>query len=229
MTFWNAFDIIILETNAGGFIMGENRTYYYARVSSKEQNLDRQLQLFQKEYGVDIEKDRDRIITDKQSGKDMDRIGYLHLKNNLLRSGDTLVITSLDRLGRNKEAIKNELQYFKNNKIRVIIDDLPTTKTQYSDDTTAAAVMDMVNNILIEVLGMMAEQERQHIKERQKEGIAAAKEKNKHLGRPKAEKPENWDEVYAEWSAGNITAVEAMKQTGLTKSTFYRFAQQEDK
>ena len=130
-------------------------------------------------------------------------------------------------MGRNKEAIKNELQYFKNNKIRVIIDDLPTTKTQYSDDTTAAAVMDMVNNILIEVLGMMAEQERQHIKERQKEGIAAAKEKNKHLGGPKAEKPENWGEVYAEWHAGNITAVEAMKQTGLTKSTFYRFVQQE--
>ena len=147
--------------------MSEQRTYYYARVSSKEQNLDRQLQLFQKEYGVDLEKDRDRIITDKQSGKDMDRVGYLHLKNNLLRSGDTLVVASLDRLGRNKEAIKNELQHFKNNKIRVIIDDLPTTKTQYTDDTTASAVMDMVNNILIEVLGMMAEQERQHIKIRQ--------------------------------------------------------------
>ena len=85
----------------------------------------------------------------------------------------------------------------------------------------------MVNNILIEVLGMMAEQERQHIKERQKEGIAVAKKLNKHLGRPKTEKPENWEEVYAEWKAGSITAVEAMKRTQLTKSTFYRLAQQE--
>ena len=211
----------------GVLIMGESRTYYYARVSSKEQNLDRQLQLFQKEYGVDIEKDRDRIVEDKQSGKDMERVGYMHLKNNLLRSGDTLVVASLDRLGRNKDAIKNELQYFKDNKIRVIIDDLPTTKTQYTDDTTASAVMEMVNNILIEVLGMMAEQERQHIKERQKEGIAVAKKLNKHLGRPKTEKPENWEEVYAEWKAGSITAVEAMKRTQLTKSTFYRLAQQE--
>ena len=214
--------------NKGVLIMGESRTYFYARVSSKEQNLDRQLQLFQNEYGVDIEKDRDRIVTDKQSGKDMDRIGYQNMKYNLLRSGDTLVVASLDRLGRNKEAIKNELQYYKDNQIRVIIDDLPTTKTQYNDDTTAAAVMDMVNNILIEVLGMMAEQERQHIKQRQKEGIAAAKEKNKHLGRPKTEKPEQWNTVYSEWKAGNITAVEATKQLNLTKSTFYRLVKKEE-
>ncbi len=208
--------------------MGESRTYYYARVSSKEQNLDRQLHLFQKEYGVDLEKDRDRIITDKQSGKDMERVGYMHLKNNLLRSGDTLVVTSLDRLGRNKNAVKNELQYFKDNKIRVIIDDLPTTKTQYSDDTTAAAVMEMVNNILIEVLGMMAEQERQHIKTRQREGIEKAKMDEKHLGRPKTEKPENWDKVFAEWKAGEITAVYAMEQLNLTKSTFYRLAKESE-
>lgn len=206
----------------GVLIMGESRTYYYARVSSKEQNLDRQLQLFEAEYGAE----KDSIITDKQSGKDMERTGYLYLKNNLLRSGDTLVISSLDRLGRNKEAIKNELQYFKEHKIRVIIDDLPTTKIQCSDDVNASAVMEMVNNILIEVLGMMAEQERLHIRERQREGIAAAKANNKHLGRPKAEKPENWDEVYAEWKAGKISAVKAMELTGLTKSTFYRLAKE---
>ena len=95
-----------------------NKVFGYARVSTKEQNLDRQIKAF-KEMGID---ERD-IITDKESGKDFDRAGYISLKNNMLRSGDTLIIKSLDRLSRNKSDIKNELEYFKQNGIRLKVID----------------------------------------------------------------------------------------------------------
>lgn len=125
----------------------ESRTYYYARVSSKEQNLDRQLAAFTS-LGAS---ERD-IITDKQSGKDTNRPGYQALKTTMLRSGDTLVIKSLDRLSRSKADIKAELQYFKDNNIRVKVLDLPTTLTDYPKGQEW--VFDMVNNILIEVLSI---------------------------------------------------------------------------
>lgn len=195
----------------------ENRTYYYARVSSREQNLDRQLAAFQN-MGAS---ERD-IITDKESGKSLDRPGYLTLKNTLLRKGDTLVIKSLDRLSRNKADIKSELQFFKENGIRVKVIDLPTTMMDLPE--SQKWVFDMVNNILIEVLGAIAEQERLTIRQRQAEGIAVAKAKGKHLGRQAITFPENWDEAYAAWRAGKITAVEAMAQTGLKKTSFYKLA-----
>lgn len=100
----------------------EHRTYYYARVSTKEQNLDRQLAAFRSLGASERE-----IITDKESGKDLDRKGYQALKSTILRSGDTLVIKSLDRLSRNKQDIHNELQFFKDNGIRLKVIDLPTT------------------------------------------------------------------------------------------------------
>ena len=125
----------------------ESRTYYYARVSSKEQNLDRQLAAFASLGATE----RD-IITDKQSGKDTNRPGYQALKTTMLRSGDTLVIKSLDRLSRSKADIKAELQYFKDNNIRVKVLDLPTTLTDYPKGQEW--VFDMVNNILIEVLSI---------------------------------------------------------------------------
>ena len=107
------------ETGKGRFLM-ESRTYYYARVSSKEQNLDRQIAAFAALGAQERE-----IITDKESGKDLDRSGYTALKTALLRRGDTLVIKSLDRLSRSKRDIKNELQYFKENGIRLKVLDLP--------------------------------------------------------------------------------------------------------
>ena len=204
--------------------MSEHRTYFYARVSSKDQNEERQLNQFEEVFGIDRDADRDRIVIDKESGKDFNRMGYQHMKNQLLRSGDTLVVTSLDRLGRNKQAIKEELEYFRTNNIRVKIMDLPTTLQEYEDNTTAAAIMDMVNNILIEVMGTMAEQERNNIKVRQQQGIENARDKGIKMGRPKLERPENWVEVTAEWTAKKITAVEAMKRTGLKKNTFYTLA-----
>ena len=198
----------------------ENRIYYYARVSTKEQNLDRQLAAF-KALGAS---ERD-IITDKESGKNLDRAGYQALKTTMLRTGDTLVVKSLDRLSRNKGDIKAELQYFKEHGIRVKIIDLPTTMTDFP--TGQEWVLEMINNILIEVLGTIAEQERATIKQRQREGIESARSKGKHLGRPTLKRPENWKEVYMVWRNGGITAKEAMRQTGLKRSSFYRLVREE--
>lgn len=193
----------------------DNRTFYYARVSSKDQNLDRQITAF-KSLGAD---DRD-IITDKESGKDFDRAGYQALKNGMLRQGDTLVVKSLDRLSRNKRDIKKELEWFKENDIRVKIIDLPTTMIDLPKEQDWVA--DMVNNILIEVLGTIAEQERATIKQRQAEGIQAAKNKGVKLGRPALQYPDNWNEVFAAWKNGEITAKEAMERTGTKRTSFYK-------
>lgn len=192
------------------------KKYGYARVSTKEQNLDRQI-LELKKY-IDDERD---IITDKQSGKDFDRVGYRSLRETLLRKGDTLIVKSLDRLGRNKQAIKDELEYFRKSGIRVQILDLPTTMIDVPDGENGSWIIDMLNNMMIEVLASMAEQERLTIRKRQAEGIAAAKLKGKHLGRPKAQYPDDWAKVYGIWKAGNITAVQAMQELNLKKATFY--------
>ena len=193
----------------------DNRIYYYARVSSKEQSLARQIEAFKNLGATDRE-----IICDKESGKDFNRSGYQALKTAMLRSGDTLIVKSLDRLSRNKSDIKNELQYFKDNNIRLKVIDLPTTMMDLPEGQEW--VFDMVNNILIEVLGTIAEQERQTIRKRQKEGIDAAKAKGKHLGRPKAVKPDNWDDVVSEWKNCKITARQAYTMLGVSKSLFYR-------
>lgn len=195
----------------------ESRTYYYARVSSKEQNLDRQIDAF-----LSLGAQERDIITDKESGKNLERAGYQALKNAMLRSGDTLVIKSLDRLSRNKTDIKNELQYFRDNGIRLKVIDLPTTMMQLPEGQEW--VFDMVNNILIEVLGTIAEQERATIRQRQAEGIAAAKAKGKKFGRPALMIPDNWDRVYTSWKNGEVTAKAAMEQTGLRRTSFYKLA-----
>ena len=195
----------------------ESRTYYYARVSSKEQNLDRQIAAF-KALGA---QERE-IITDKESGKNLERTGYQALKNAILRPGDTLVVKSLDRLSRNKRDIKNELQYFKDTRIRLKIIELPTTMMDLPEGQEW--VFEMVNNILIEVLGTIAEQERETTHQRQAEGIAAAKAKGVKLGRPALAFPANWNEVYSAWKAGEITAKEAMERTGTKRTSFYKLA-----
>ena len=193
----------------------KSKTYYYARVSTKEQNLDRQLAAF-RELGAD---ERD-IICDKESGKDLDRPGYRMLRDYMLRPGDTLVIKSLDRLSRRKEDIKNELRHFHDNGVRVKIIDLPTSMIEVP--AGQEWVLDMVNNILIEVLGTIAEQERETTLKRQAEGIAAAREKGVDFGRPKAEYPSDWAQVYVAWKSGGISARMAMERMGLKKTTFYK-------
>ena len=160
------------------------------------------------------------IITDKESGKSLDRSGYQALKNVILRKGDTLVVKSLDRLSRNKADIRNELQFFKGKGIRLKVIDLPTTMMDLPEGQSW--VFEMVNNILIEVMGTIAEQERLTIKQRQAEGIAAAKAKGKRLGRPPMKKPENWVQVYGSWKRGEITARKAIEMLGMKTATFYK-------
>jgi Site-specific recombinases, DNA invertase Pin homologs len=194
-----------------------SKIYGYARVSTKEQNLDRQI-IALKEQGIDERE----IIIDKESGKDLDRQGYILLKSKMLRRGDTLIIKSLDRLSRNKCDIKKELEYFKENNIRLKVIDLPTTMMELPNGQEW--VFEMVNNILIEVLGTIAEQERETIRKRQAEGIAIAKDKGAYKGRKPIDKPDNWDSIIADWKSGKITATKAIELTGTKRTTFYKLA-----
>ncbi len=208
-----------------------SRTYYYARVSSTDQNLERQMAAF-RELGAT---DRD-IITDKKSGKDTDREGYQTLRGQLLREGDTLVVTSLDRLSRRKADIKEELRFFQMNGIRVKVLDLPTTMMEmnFPDQKMNKLWQDTLSNFVIELFSTMAEQERLNIRKRQREGLDAmatdergrriSKKKGTHAGRPDIQRPANWEEVTAAWRAGTITATEAMKRTGMKRTSFYKLA-----
>ena len=193
----------------------DNRTFGYARVSSREQNEDRQIESLTN-FGVSLE----NIITDKCSGKDIEREGYQYLKKQILRSGDTLVIKELDRLSRNKTDIKKELEYFKEKGIHVKILDIPTTLTDFPPEQMW--VMDMINAILIEVLGSIAENERMKIRNRQREGIRAAKKKNVKFGRPSIGKPDNWDSVHAKVEAKELTVSQAIKLLNISRSSYYR-------
>jgi DNA invertase Pin-like site-specific DNA recombinase len=205
-------------TAQGGNYM--EKVYGYARVSTREQNLDRQIAAL-RQYVTD---ERD-IITDKESGKDFDRTGYQYLRERLIRPGDTLIVKSLDRLGRNKEQVMEELRHFRADGVRVKILDLPTTMIDLPDGQDW--IVEMVNNILIEVLASIAEQERLTIRQRQAEGIAEAKKQGRLLGRKKTELPTEWELVTGLWKSGSITAVQAMDRLGLKKSTFYRMVREQ--
>ena len=184
-------------------------------ISTREQNEDRQLEALIK-FGVPEQ----NIIIDKASGKDTEREGYQYLKRQILRKGDTLIIKELDRLSRNKADIKRELEEFKVAGVRVKILDIPTTLTDFPPEQEW--VMDMINAILIEVLGAIAENERKKIRTRQREGIEAAKKKNVRFGRPPKSLPDNWREVLTEVRCGNKKPVEAMHELGVSKACYYR-------
>ena len=192
--------------------MMSNKIFGYIRVSSKEQNTDRQKQALL-EYVVD---ERD-IIEDKVSGKDFNRNGYLTLKNSLLRDGDTLVIKELDRLGRNMDMIKNEWQEIQSNGIDIVVLDTPILNTKNKSDLEKK----LIANIVFELLTYMAEKERIKIKTRQAEGIAIAKSKGLYKGRKKIIN-ENFKNVYDDWKNGELTAVKAIEMLDMKKSTFYR-------
>lgn len=193
----------------------DNRIYGYARVSTREQNEDRQFEALVR-FGVSEQ----NIIIDKASGKDTEREGYQYLKRQILRKGDTLVIKELDRLSRNKADIKRELEEFKAAGVHVKILDIPTTLTDFPPDQDW--VMDMINAILIEVLGSIAENERRKIRARQREGIDAAKKKNVRFGRPSKPLPENWRKVLAEVRCGNKKPADAIRELNISRSCFYR-------
>ncbi len=203
----------------------------YARVSSREQNLDRQLMALRQYVSEDM------IVTDKASGKDFNRPGYQSLKIGIgkLVKGDTLYIKSLDRFSRNKEDAKKELQYFSDLGVRVKILDIPSTMTDISEGQEW--ILDMINNILIEVLTSIAENERITIKARQKEGILAmpvdeksGKKKSRKtgrcIGRPPINPPADFNEYYQKWKRKEITAISAMKILGLKSNSFYKLVHQ---
>ena len=193
--------------------MAESRIMGYARVSSTEQNLARQLEDLKK-YVPD-----GNIVTDKQSGKDLNRPGYQALKGPLgLRRGDVLVIKSLDRLSRNKEEMKQELQWFKEHGIQLKVLDLPTTMIHLEDGQDW--IREMVNNILIEVLSSIAQEERNTIRRRQREGIEAAKKAGVRFGAPEKGFPEEWESYYYRYKTGELTRKYVLEKLGISADRF---------
>lgn len=195
----------------------QNHTYYYARVCSLNQSLSRQIEAFK----VDGLTDEHNLITDETGGKTLDLPGYQMLKTQTLKSGDTLVVMSLDRLGRNKDDIRGELQYYKEHSIRVRILDLPTTSIKVGKDQQW--VIEMVDNLLIEVLASMAQHERLTIRRRQAEGIAIAKAKGKYKGR----QPIRYDQklfgiLYEQYRTRQITKKEMAEKLSVSYSTVDR-------
>lgn len=190
----------------------------YVRVSTKEQKEGRQIQAL-KNYCDELKDEN--IYIDKESGKDFNRTNYQELKK-ILRKGDILLIKELDRLGRNKEGIKEELDYFKQNQIRVKILNIPTSLMDLPEGNEW--VFDMINNILIEVLGAIAEEERNKIRTRQAEGILLAKQEGKYKGRPLAPLPEGFEKLYKQWKDNKISAIQFTTLLNLkSRTTLYKY------
>lgn len=185
--------------------------YGYIRVSSRDQNEDRQL-IAMKELAIP---DRN-IFMDKQSGKDFNRPQYKKLIRKLKRD-DLLYIKSIDRLGRNYEEIQNQWRVLTKEKgIDIVVLDMPLLDTRRGKDLMGTFLSDIV----LQVLSFVAENERANIKQRQAEGIAAAKAKGIRFGRPPKPLPRNFHLVYQQWKAGKITGVAAAKACGMPMSTF---------
>ena len=195
--------------------MGLN--FCYMRVSTTAQNLDRQEDALMKFASFD-ENGKPYLYCDKASGKDMQREGFQEMFR-AMRPGDTLYVKSIDRIGRNKHQIKQYLEKLRNKQIRIKIIDIPTTMHDFPSEQDWVA--DMINNILIEVYTSIAEQERNTILQRQREGIDAAKAKGRHLGRPIIEYPPDWSHLYKLWEKGIISSKEFMIKVDMKKSTFY--------
>lgn len=186
-------------------------TYGYVRVSTKDQNEDRQL-IALHELGLSDK----YIYVDKQSGKDFNRPQYQKLLRKL-RPGDLLYIKSIDRLGRNYEEIQNQWRLLTKEKgVDICIVDMPILDTRRGKDLLGTFISDLV----LQLLSFVAENERTNIKQRQAEGIAAAKAKGVRFGRPPKPLPENFHSVYQQWKQGTITGTAAAKECGMPLSTF---------
>ncbi|WP_022795135.1 recombinase family protein [Marinococcus halotolerans] len=198
----------------------EYRNYGYIRVSSKDQNESRQLASM-REAGI-VERD---IFVDRASGKNFQRDQYQLLKR-ILRKGDVLYIHSLDRFGRNKEEILQEWnEITKTIQCDIVVLDMPLLNTKEQDDTMKTFIVDLV----LQILSWMAEEERTRIRTRQREGIDAAQGQGVKFGRPETPVTEAFEVAYREWKAGEIKAVDAMRQLELSNSTFYRLVKRYEK
>ncbi len=188
-----------------------NKLYGYVRVSTRDQNEDRQM-IALDEVGVPSE----NIYMDKQSGKDFERSMYKRLLRKL-KPDDLLYIKSIDRLGRNYEEILEQWRLLtKEKKIDIVVIDMPLLDTRRGKDLMGTFLSDIV----LQVLSFVAENERTNIRQRQAEGIAAAKARGVRFGRPPAPLPENFHSVYRQWKEGKITGVEAAKECHMPMSTF---------
>ena len=190
------------------------KQYAYVRVSTKDQNPDRQVAAM-----LDIGISEKNIFIDKISGKDFNRTEYLKLIKKL-KAGDLLVIKSIDRLGRNYTEILEEWRKItKEIEVDIQVLDMPLLDTNIQhDNLTGIFVADLV----LQILAYVAETERAFIKQRQAEGIALAKEKGVHFGADKIELPHDFKEVYNLWKSGEVSVREGAKRLGISKSTFYR-------
>ena len=194
---------------------------YYARVSSIDQNEGRQIEAL-KAAGIDER----FIFIDKASGKDFNRAEYQVLIR-ALREGDTLIIKSIDRLGRNYNEITEQWRIItKEIKAYIKVLDLPLLDTTAGNkDLTGTFIADIV----LQILSYVAETERLSIKQRQAEGIKLAKENGRQLGRPPAQFPPKFGELYKSWKRGEITATKAMAQLNLKRTTFYKLVKSIEK
>ena len=201
--------------------------YGYHRTSTKEQHLDRGITAIMdycKQNNITLE----RIVTDQQTGKNFNRPKYQSLKE-FIRKGDTLIVTEVDRLGRNKQATLEELQDFKKMGVRIMILELPTTLMNYEamGDDMAKMMLETINNMLIEMYATFAHAEMQKKEKRQAEGIQAMKDRGEweDYGRPRAIDPQFFIEQYKRVQSGEIKPFDLIKELGITKPTYYRYKQ----
>ena len=187
--------------------------YGYVRVSSRDQNEDRQL-IAQKEFNIPEK----NIYIDKQSGKDFDRPQYKKLVRKL-KKNDLLCIKSIDRLGRNYTEIIEQWRYLtKKKQVDIVVLDMPLLDTRRGKDLLGTFISDIV----LQLLSFVAENERNNIHERQAEGIAAAKARGVHMGRPAKEPPPDFEAIVNDWEKKNITMEQALERCNMSITTFYR-------
>ncbi len=187
-------------------------TYGYIRVSSRDQNEDRQLDALQALVKMK------NIYIDKQSGKDFDRPQYKKLVRKLKRD-DLLYVKSIDRLGRNYAEIQEQWRYLTKEKgVDIMVLDMPLLDTRRGKDLMGTFLSDIV----LQVLSFAAENERTNIRQRQAEGIAAAKARGVRFGRPQIQAPEHFSQTVRAWERKEITIQEAVRRCDMSEATFYR-------
>ena len=197
--------------------MNENagKLYGYIRVSTKEQNEDRQ-RLAMYEFGI---ADRE-LYMDKQSGKDFERPNYKRFMRKI-KPGDTLVIKSIDRLGRNYEEILEQWRIItRDKKAAIVVLDMPLLDTRQGRDLTGTLIADIV----LQLLSYVAQTEREFIRQRQAEGIAAAKARGVHMGRAPMDIPDAFAPVYDQWKRGEVSGRGAARMLGVAQHTFTKWA-----
>lgn len=197
-----------------------NKVFNYIRVSSKEQNEARQIEAMEK-WNKDNNITNAIELIDKASGINTDR-AQLQLMLKVVGEGDLVVIKSIDRLSRNYKEVMELWNTITNKGADIVVIDMPLLDTRQHKDLLG----DFISNLILQVLSYVAQQETDFRKQRQAEGIAIAKEQGKHLGRPQAEYPSNWNEEYQAWKAGEQTAKVTMEQLGLKRTTFYKLVKQ---